>query len=456
MRIVGRARLGERLRDVGGGHPAAGVLAAQGVPLLALGMLVLLMPLLAPQASAASAPTVFVPPDEYLGYVDAHGIYTVVGNVKNQNEFAVVPTVTVSVAGGGPDNSHSKTIRHVPLGPHKEIPFKIKFPGLATAPVPAPLLASPEVSFERAPAASAGGEVPIRVLYDETLVVHDDGHVTGRIQNTGDRTVHYPKIYAVVHGHESVLDIAQNVEFIEKIDPGQILAFSMYPDPSVPGDRVSHYSCFAPVDTTVVPVTASKNGGDFDFRYDSGAWYYAAAFDEEGTTMSINGYNSYPIKTYANFEFAPISGSETFSVAANGKPVRSVQSIDEMGLWHVAFDVEPTFQGVVTISGFEEGLPPDPPGSVPDWVRQSAEWWSAGRIQGSEFAEGLAFLVGKGLLAPAPPAGGEAGAGPVSGQERSVPPWTKSPSGWWYEGRISDDEFLRAVQWMISHGVIRV
>ena len=37
---------------------------------------------------------VFVPLEEYLGYFDSNGIYTVVGNVKNENTFAVIPTGT--------------------------------------------------------------------------------------------------------------------------------------------------------------------------------------------------------------------------------------------------------------------------------------------------------------------------------------------------------------------------
>ena len=148
------------------------------------------------------------------------------------------------------------------------------------------------------------------------MIKHDDGHLTGRIQNTGDKIIHYPKIFAVIHGYDKVLDIAQNLDFIEKIHPGEIIEFSMYPDPSIKDD-IFYYSCFGPVDTTVIPITTKKNGGDFDFRYESGAWYSAAKFDEEGTTLSIKGYNSYPLETYANFEFPQISGNEKFNVMLN-------------------------------------------------------------------------------------------------------------------------------------------
>ncbi|TAK15758.1 MAG: peptidase, partial [Nitrosarchaeum sp.] len=56
---------------------------------------------------------VFIPPQEYLGYFDYEGIYTVGGNVKNQNDYAVIPTILVSVIDG--ENTFTKTILHVPI-----------------------------------------------------------------------------------------------------------------------------------------------------------------------------------------------------------------------------------------------------------------------------------------------------------------------------------------------------
>ena len=191
---------------------------------------------------------VFVPLHEYLGYFDSNGIYTVVGNIKNENNFAVLPIVDVSVIDDA--NIISKKINHVPLGPNEEIPFKIKFPELESN---TPVLKNPELSFEK----TIKNKVPIQVLYDETLVKHDDGHISGRIQNVGNDTIEFPKIYAVVHGYEKVLDITQNIELIQKIEPGEIVEFSMYPDPVITED-VFYYSCFAPVDTTVVPITTKK------------------------------------------------------------------------------------------------------------------------------------------------------------------------------------------------------
>ncbi|MEK6931775.1 MAG: peptidase, partial [Thermoproteota archaeon] len=43
---------------------------------------------------------VFIPPQEYIGYFDYEGVYTVGGNIKNQNDYAVIPTIFVTVVDG--------------------------------------------------------------------------------------------------------------------------------------------------------------------------------------------------------------------------------------------------------------------------------------------------------------------------------------------------------------------
>ena len=380
----------------------------------------------------------FVPPEEYLGYFDSNGVYTIIGNVKNNFEYAIIPTIDVSIK----ENSEifSKTIRHVPLSSGSEVPFKIKFPEVSSD---NPVLLPPTITFE----ITNKDPLFLEVIYDETLVQYEDGHLTGRIQNTGNTTIFNPKIYAVIHGYEQVLDIVQNMEHINKIDPGEIVNFSMYPDPSVTDD-VFYYSCFAPVDTTVVPVTAIKNGEEFDFRYDSGAWYSAAKFNEEGTVLSIRGYNSYPLETYANFEFAPISGDEKFDVTLNDEPIEFIQSIDEMGYWHVAFNVDPRSQGVLKISGFEVGIPPQL-SKIPNWIKLNANWWATDQISDDEFLEGIDFLIQKELVSS-----------PMEytsdDSKQKIPQWLKFPANWWATDQISDDEFLKIIEILIQRQKIIV
>ena len=384
----------------------------------------------------------FILPNEYLGYYDSLGKYTVIGNIKNWNDFAVIPTITVSVI----DNSKTitETMTYVPVPPNSEIPFKMKFLDIISD---SPTLKDPILTFERASSSSAS-PIPIAVLYDDTLIKHDDdGHITGRIQNNGNETIYYPTIFAVVHGNDGVvLDVTQNIKFIEKIDPGEIVEFSMYPDPAIT-DEIVYYSCFAPTDTSIIPLTAEKNGGEYNFRYDSGSRYFKPTFDEEGTTLTLHGYNSFAISTYANFEFPVMSGDEEFSVIINNQPVNYTQSIDEFGYWHVVFPVEPISQDVVAISGFDKGIPPPDVVTIPEWIKLNASLWAAGKIPASEFLEGIDLLLEKSIISVESRKF-------ISTSQWHVPSWVAISAQLWSDEKITNEEFLTMIEYLVQEGVI--
>ena len=382
---------------------------------------------------------VFIPEHEFIGFFDSNGFYTVVGNVKNSENYPIIPTITITIQDD--DKTITESIQYVNIMPGKELPFKFVYHEVQST---NPVLMEPQISYIR----GIHNPVPVEVIYDETLVLHPDGHLTGRIINNGTETIPFVSIFAVVHGYEhETLDMGKNNEPIFDLKPGEIREFAMYPDPSI-DDAVFYYSCFAPTDTSVTPVTAKKNEGEFDFRYDSGSWYSAAKFNEEGTVLTMNGYNSYPLETYANFEFPPISGEEKFDVLFNDEPIEFIQSVDEMGLWHVAFTVEPRSQGVLVISGFDKGLPPER-SLVPTWLKTNAEWWATDQISDVEFLENITFLLDKGIIVA--PSKQFAAVG-----NWEIPVWIKASAGWWAEDLISDEDFLKGIQYLVENGIIVV
>ena len=44
---------------------------------------------------------VYIPDHEYVGFYDHDGIFTVIGGVKNNEMYPVIPTITVNVNDGG-------------------------------------------------------------------------------------------------------------------------------------------------------------------------------------------------------------------------------------------------------------------------------------------------------------------------------------------------------------------
>jgi len=384
---------------------------------------------------------VWIPEEEFLAYFDSNGVYTVVGNVKNENDFAVIPTISVSVT----DDStiHTKIIQHVPLPSGKEIPFKIKLPEVIGN---TPILMPSKLIFDK----TEKDPISIEVLYDKTLIKHDDGHITGKIQNTGDKTIHHPKVYAVVHGYEMVLDIVQNMEFIEKIEPGEIIDFSMYPDPSITSD-IYYYSCFAVTDSFVTPVYTERNGEKFYFRYDSGSWYYAPQFNEKGTDLTMRTLNSFPIETYANFEFPLFSEDEKFSVFINNELKKNIQSIDDMQNWHVAFNVEPLEGGEIRIIGFKEGYDPGEAVLIPDWIKFNAAWWAEEEIDDDMFIRGIEFMIKEKIIIISPATNGE-----IQSKETTIPNWFRNNALWWSQDNIENETFAKGLEYLINRGIVQV
>ena len=382
---------------------------------------------------------VWIPEEEFLSYFDSNGVYTVVGNVKNENNFAVIPMISVSVKD---DNiMYSKTIEHVPLAAGKEIPFKIKFTEVTGN---TPILMPSKLTFEK----TEKEPLPIEVIYDKTLIMHEDGHITGKIQNTGDKTIHYPKVFAVVHGYELVLDIVQNMEFIEKIEPGEVLDFSMYPDPSITSD-IYYYSCFAVTDSFVRPVYTERNGEKFYFRYDSGSWYTAPQFNEKGTELTMRTQNSFPIGTYTNFEFPLFSEDEKFSVFVNNEMKKNIQSIDEMKNWHVAFEVDPFESGEIRIIGFKEGYNPGDAVLIPDWIKVGAAKWADKEVGNDVFLRGVDFMIKERIIVSST-------SDEIQNREIIIPEWFRNNASWWSQDYIDNKTFARGLEYLINHRIIQM
>lgn len=300
--------------------------------------------------SQFSIAEVLIPDNEFIGYFDYNGIYTVVGAVKNSERYSVVPTVEIKIQDGNRIISESYTLPAV--NPSKDIPFKIKFAQVSSK---NPILEKPIVAF----VPSADEAKDIQVVYDKTLVRHADGHTSGFIINNGSLPVYGVKIYALIRGEGSkLIDVGKSVENIEKIESGEKREFSIYPDPAL-ASQVNYYSCFAIGDDMVIPMFVLREGKRFEFRYESGAYFNDVKFDDEKKSLALFARNPWPAAIFVNLEFPTESATQKFDVYLDGKQIYSVQSKDERGNWHVAFNLGPQTSSQILISGFESGQKPD-------------------------------------------------------------------------------------------------
>ncbi|MXY37536.1 MAG: hypothetical protein F4Y82_03440 [Cenarchaeum sp. SB0665_bin_23] len=381
-----------------------------------------------------AAAEVYVPDDEYTSYVDANGIYTIVGNVKNQSPTGISTAVTVSVTDGYA--TYTGMIQHNFIPANSELPFKVKIPQ-----VPSPydgdvILLDPQLEYN----VTAGHIPQISVIYDEMLVLHANGTLSGFIVNNGNYTINDVIIWAVVHGADGVLDVSRSLHGIGPLNPGQTTKFVMHPDPVV-ADDVIYYSCFAPSSRSTYPVKAERDGMIYNLRYESGAWIYRPEFTENGTALTLQTTNSYTFDTFANIEIPPVTRQETFQVYRNDMPIDFVQSVDELGMWHLAFDIRKLSQDVITIKGFVPGVTMDP--LVPEYLRYDAEQWILDESQ-DRILDDLFLLSDVGMISA-----GYKG-------EPHMPRWLVPLAQWYVDGIISGDKFLDAISYMIDAGIIVV
>ena len=292
---------------------------------------------------------VYIPDHEYVGFYDHDGIYTVIGGVKNNEMYPVIPTITVNVNDDG--NIFSQEYEFSPVMPAQMLPLKLKLTQITSE---NPVLEPPQISYKQTEYKFKGGYV----LYDNSLILHDDGRMTGKIKNAGDETFQDFRIYALIKDkNENILDVASSQKFA-LMKPGDILEFEMIPHPKI-ADEINLYSCFAFGEDTIFPLNAERNGEQYTFRYESGAWFTDSEFNPEGTELSMYTFNSWHLDMNASLEFPQSSMHEDLQVYLDDGKVQSLQSLDEMGNWHLYFTVPNFYQGDTTITGFKQ-----PDGSV--------------------------------------------------------------------------------------------
>ena len=76
-------------------------------------------------------------------------------------------------------------------------------------------------------------------------------------------------------------------------------------------------------------------------------------------------------------------------------------------------------------------------------------WVTEPLVTDKDFARALEYLIDKGIISiPYTEPGTET----IS----SIPEWVKNNAEWWIEGKISDTEFALALQYLVKAGIITV
>ena len=94
---------------------------------------------------------------------------------------------------------------------------------------------------------------------------------------------------------------------------------------------------------------------------------------------------------------------------------------------------------------------------IPSWIKNNAGWWASGMITEDEFLKGIEYLINKNIILVNSTTTDETAYVPTDSQTtKRVPDWVKNNAGWWAADLIGDYDFLNGIKYLINKGVILV
>jgi len=120
-------------------------------------------------------------------------------------------------------------------------------------------------------------------------------------------------------------------------------------------------------------------------------------------------------------------------------------------------DYDPTYAGIGSAlieigPGAPVSITPSIPekATIPDWIKNNAEWWAAGQIDDNSFIQGIQYLIKEDILKIPPTKQGS------SSGSNEIPVWIKNNAEWWAAGQIDDNSFIQGIQFLIKEGIMRI
>jgi len=92
---------------------------------------------------------------------------------------------------------------------------------------------------------------------------------------------------------------------------------------------------------------------------------------------------------------------------------------------------------------------------IPNWIKNVAGWWGSGDISENEFVTGIEYLINNNIiLLDFVPCNYKIQS--QYGDIKSVPDWIKNNANWWSDNLIDDTDFINGLQYLIEYKIIKI
>ena len=91
---------------------------------------------------------------------------------------------------------------------------------------------------------------------------------------------------------------------------------------------------------------------------------------------------------------------------------------------------------------------------IPEWIRINAGWWAEGQIDDDTFVSGIQFLIKEEAIVISN--NDFTSSSSQSSPSDEIPIWVKNNAEWWAQELLSDDDFLKGIQYLVEQRIIQV
>ena len=174
---------------------------------------------------------------------------------------------------------------------------------------------------------------------------------------------------------------------------------------------------------------------------DKSPQYYIDRYNNESS------YKSWFDSQFPNNSITDVVGYKSTNVdnfpALDKSPQYYIDRYNNESSYKSWFDSQFPNESIYRILGYDD------PVSVPDWIRNNAEWWATGKINDSAFVSGIEFMLENNIIMVSTTSSGN-----ISNDD--IPDWIRNNAHWWSQDLISEDEFINSLEYLIREGIITI
>lgn len=89
---------------------------------------------------------------------------------------------------------------------------------------------------------------------------------------------------------------------------------------------------------------------------------------------------------------------------------------------------------------------------IPTWIKQNAGWWAEEKIDDGSFLGGIEFMIKENIIIISQ----EYAENDYDKKGSSIPNWVRQTSGWWSDDLISDDDFIKSLEFLVNNKIISI